>query len=534
MNKEILEEIGLTKSEINVYLALLELGSSATGKIVEKSKASSSKIYEVLDKLMQKGLVSFIIKKGVKYFEAAPPERIMDYMKEKEKKLNKQKTELKKVLPELELKQKLSEFKSEATIFKGLKGGETAFKYMINSMAKKDEWLGFVVEFRDEKYFDLLTKLHSWRAKKGLKSRIIINEKHRELGKDREKLPHTKVKYVPDQEQTPAIINVAGDICLLNIMAEEVTVFLIENKRVADSFRNQFEKMWNRDTTVEKGMKALERAFKQAIDEKKPGETWDVLGGTFGVTGQEKKYADFFAEHTKRRMKKEIPIRLLLQQGAKESVAKYGKAIYKKGDQLKYLPYKTKFPVVIIPCKERTILFIQKKEPTVITINNKEVAQSFQEHFESRWDQNVRVYKGFKAVTDKFTSMLDLYKEGEEYYVLGATYGLGGDRLKEWFMGYSRYRIKKKVTGKFLITPEDRKQIIYEFTHTGDPKMKYSKVKNLPPAFSTPMQINLYKGNKVIMFLWGKEMMCFEVESEILYDNFKTYFDALWKTGRNI
>ena len=41
MNLEILETIGLTKAEIKVYSALLELGSSTTGPIVEKSGASS-------------------------------------------------------------------------------------------------------------------------------------------------------------------------------------------------------------------------------------------------------------------------------------------------------------------------------------------------------------------------------------------------------------------------------------------------------------------------------------------------------------
>ena len=45
---ELLEEIGLTKSEIKVYLALLELGSATSGPIVDKSGASSSKIYEIL------------------------------------------------------------------------------------------------------------------------------------------------------------------------------------------------------------------------------------------------------------------------------------------------------------------------------------------------------------------------------------------------------------------------------------------------------------------------------------------------------
>jgi len=254
MREDILEEIGLTKSEIKVYMALLELGSSATGKIVDKSKASSSKIYEILDKLMQKGLVSFIVKGGVKYFEAAPPERIMDYMKEKEEQFDRQKEEMKKMLPELELKQKLAQYKSEATIFKGIKGGETAFRYMINHMKKDDEWVGFVVAFANQKYFDLLTKLHEWRSKKGLKARIIMAEKYREEGLKRERLPFTHVRYVPEELQTPAIVNVAGNITLLNIMSEEVTVFMIENKDVADSFRNQFEKLWEQKIYTYQGI----------------------------------------------------------------------------------------------------------------------------------------------------------------------------------------------------------------------------------------------------------------------------------------
>ncbi|MEK6868392.1 MAG: helix-turn-helix domain-containing protein, partial [Nanoarchaeota archaeon] len=84
MNVEILEAIGMTKAEIKVYFALLERGSSTTGPIVEKSGVSSSKIYEILEKLMQKGLASFVVEAGMKYYEAAKPSRLLDYMKEKE------------------------------------------------------------------------------------------------------------------------------------------------------------------------------------------------------------------------------------------------------------------------------------------------------------------------------------------------------------------------------------------------------------------------------------------------------------------
>ena len=98
----LLQQIGLTNAEINVYLALLELGSSTTGPIVEKSKASSSKIYEILEKLLQKGLVSFVIKNGMKHFEASDPQRLLDYLKEKETALKTQEQGLQQMLPELE------------------------------------------------------------------------------------------------------------------------------------------------------------------------------------------------------------------------------------------------------------------------------------------------------------------------------------------------------------------------------------------------------------------------------------------------
>ena len=83
MDIKILEEIGLTKSEIKVYIALIELGPSSKGPIVKKAKITSSKIYEVLDKLTEKGLVSSVLKNNVKHFIASSPTRIKDYMKER-------------------------------------------------------------------------------------------------------------------------------------------------------------------------------------------------------------------------------------------------------------------------------------------------------------------------------------------------------------------------------------------------------------------------------------------------------------------
>ena len=79
----ILTEIGLTKGQAKVYLALISLGQSSTGQIVKEAKVARSKVYEMLDKLIEKGLVNYVIKENTKYFDASNPSQISKYLKEK-------------------------------------------------------------------------------------------------------------------------------------------------------------------------------------------------------------------------------------------------------------------------------------------------------------------------------------------------------------------------------------------------------------------------------------------------------------------
>ena len=83
MDTKPLEEIGLTKSEIKVYLALLKLGQTTAGPIVDEAKVTRSKIYDILERLKNKGLVSHIIKESTKYFSATSPTNIIEYLNKK-------------------------------------------------------------------------------------------------------------------------------------------------------------------------------------------------------------------------------------------------------------------------------------------------------------------------------------------------------------------------------------------------------------------------------------------------------------------
>ena len=75
MNLEYLQKIGLTAGEIKVYNAVLELGISSLGKIQEKTGIERRNIYDILNKLIEKGLISYTIEKGKKTFQAKLPKK---------------------------------------------------------------------------------------------------------------------------------------------------------------------------------------------------------------------------------------------------------------------------------------------------------------------------------------------------------------------------------------------------------------------------------------------------------------------------
>ncbi|MFA6461079.1 MAG: helix-turn-helix domain-containing protein [Candidatus Woesearchaeota archaeon] len=247
MNLELLESLGLTKAEIKVYLALLELGRSTTGPIVEKSRASSSKIYELLEKLMQKGLVSFVIENGIKYFEAADPRRLMDYMNDKEELLIKQKQELNQLIPELELKQKLSKDRSGATIFRGLKGVKTAYEDILKTLHSGEEYYVSGGMLQHKAYFDYIAEFHKRRAKLGIKVRLLYTDLAKSIAKNIKDLPGTKIKFAPQHFFSACFIVMYKTKTLITVASkEELTLFQIDNKEITDSFISQFKLLWDK------------------------------------------------------------------------------------------------------------------------------------------------------------------------------------------------------------------------------------------------------------------------------------------------
>lgn len=245
MYEELLAEIGMTKSEIAVYFALLEIGESTTGPIIKKAGIASGKAYLVLDKLIAKGLVSYNIQAGTKYYQAKDPERLMNYLKEKEDEIKQKEKELEKVLPSLKARYEEKKYQSLSEVYEGEKGFKTFYDWMLTEMKKGDTIciLGVSKEV-NEKFGAYLLDYNKRRIALGIKMRIIYNQDSREFGKIREKMKLTEVRYMKKELETPAWIDIFGDyVVTINVHGEPLC-FLIRNKETADSYRKYFEMIW--------------------------------------------------------------------------------------------------------------------------------------------------------------------------------------------------------------------------------------------------------------------------------------------------
>ncbi len=245
MNKEALKQAGLTEGEIKVYLALLELTESTTGPIIEKSGIARSIIYQILDKLIEKGLVSYIIKEKTKYFQAANPKKIIEYAEDNAKKAQKNIEEIRSLIPELLSKNK-SAPKSHATIYFGLKGIRTAHENTYEKLKKGEEYVYLgIPAYQPEEQHLYWQRDHIRRAKAGIKIRGLFNQgTDPKVLKNRNSYGLADIRYMPTDIQTPATFVIYKDTVTIILQSPEEIAVEIVNQSIADTFKAYFDDFW--------------------------------------------------------------------------------------------------------------------------------------------------------------------------------------------------------------------------------------------------------------------------------------------------
>ncbi len=240
MDTSALEESGLSNAEARIYVALLERGPSKTGVIIDATKLQSSTVYHVLGSLVEKGIVTYIFKGKMKYYQAESPDSLIAFIDEKKRKL-------KEILPQLKEKERLSTQRQTAKVYEGIKGLQTAYNDVLETMHKGEEYYFFQFpksKLENNQIVTFFRNYHLKRSEKGIRVKGLASKETRSIMKEAYNLPFTRIRYV--SEVLPTVMVVYRDKLLMIEWEERPTAIVIHSKEIAQSYKRFFEEKWKK------------------------------------------------------------------------------------------------------------------------------------------------------------------------------------------------------------------------------------------------------------------------------------------------
>lgn len=239
-----LKTVGLSEKESQVYLDLRRHGESKTGSICRRTKIPSSHIYGLLESLLANGLVSFKVVNNSKVFQASEPEALQLLFEEKEREIGKQKLDLMQFITQLKVAPSDPERFGDFRYYQGIRGIKSLYAQIMNAWKKGDEYIiasAPSASFQRLEGFFLET-VHKKRIKDKVSLRMLTNQNTEKWGTIREKMPFTKVRYLPIDTQTE--YGVLNEYFFLITYAQTPYGLLIKDQSFANTFRVFFDLLW--------------------------------------------------------------------------------------------------------------------------------------------------------------------------------------------------------------------------------------------------------------------------------------------------
>ena len=240
---ENLRELGLSEGQISVYSAVLELGISSLGSIQEKTGIERRNIYDILNKLIEKGLVSYTIEKGKKTYQCTHPSKILEEIKKKQESLK----ELEKSIPDIKDIFDVAKTDIRAEVYRGFE----SMKSLLNEFLEYKEtyWIGGNSGV-EKTQLDIWFK--HWMDKRAEEKRMMYDlvsygtflegldpkdiKKHKQV--------YYKFCSLPKGFYTPLIIVVFGNKVAQILWTQQPFAFVIESEEVRESFMKYFNHFW--------------------------------------------------------------------------------------------------------------------------------------------------------------------------------------------------------------------------------------------------------------------------------------------------
>lgn len=241
MSLEILRKIGLSDGEITVYSALLELGRAPINEIHAKTRIERRNIYDILNKLVDRGLISYVRENKKRYFQIAHPNKIIGYIEERKEDLDTVKREIEKELPSFIKKFESKKSKISAEIYRGTEGIKAIWDDMLNY--DTIFWIGSgrYVPKKLPHFFA------NWNKKRINLEIKMFNLLRYEFKKEVKPFRLEHMKFLPKEfSVNPTVIGIYGHKVVNFIFGDTFFAFVIESKELAENYKSYHRFLWTK------------------------------------------------------------------------------------------------------------------------------------------------------------------------------------------------------------------------------------------------------------------------------------------------
>lgn len=228
--KEQLIAIGFDEREADIYIALCKLSKAGVTELLKHTQIERRSIYDVLERLVQKGRASFVEENGRRVYSPTNPKTILADIKSREK-------EFEKIIPALESLEVPSGARVE--ILKGTKGLMTIFQEIIESGMLHYSWGDISPLSNNPEYSRIVKKFLRGLKEKKIGEKIIYAK-----GDNVHRIPKGEYRSIDPKLISPAPTLIYGDITTQYIYTEPITIIKITSKEITQTNKEYFKHFW--------------------------------------------------------------------------------------------------------------------------------------------------------------------------------------------------------------------------------------------------------------------------------------------------
>ena len=147
---QLLQKLNLNKKEASIFLTLVKLGKATAAAIGRDSGVTRTHIYDLVQSLIQKGLVSEVEERGVKTYEAVDHAGLLAFVSRQEKELKHVEKKLVEAAGEFNALQLGLQQKTKVRFFDGVEGVKNIYEEITKDFRASTEKFELLTIFSPE------------------------------------------------------------------------------------------------------------------------------------------------------------------------------------------------------------------------------------------------------------------------------------------------------------------------------------------------------------------------------------------------